>query len=188
MKPVNRVAGCRASNPHTIEFSVAFPDSYRRNRNLAASHIQPGGRALKKLTALFATFAFAAATTGFAAAQTAPVEKKTDAPMATKPAEKKMPIKTATGTVKSASVDSLVVSGKDKGKDVEWTFSLNDKTQIKKAGKDIVAKDVAAGDGVNVRYMDHDGKSVASAVNVRSKPAVAKETTKPAETKSADKK
>ncbi len=143
---------------------------------------------MKRLTALFAALAFVVGTTCFVAAQTPPAEKKADAPAATKPAEKKMPVKTANGTVKSATADSVVVAGKDKGKDVEWTFSVNDKTQIKKAGKDVMAKDLAAGDGVNVRYMDHEGKSVASAINVRSKPAVAKDTTKAPETKPADKK
>jgi hypothetical protein len=143
---------------------------------------------LKRLTAWFAAFAFVVIATGSAAAQTPPAEKKADAPTATKPADKKMAVKTANGTVKSATADSVVVSGKDRGKDVEWTFSVNDKTQIKKDGKDVVAKDLAAGDGVNVRYMDHDGKSVASAINVRSKPAVAKDTTKAPETKPADKK
>jgi hypothetical protein len=143
---------------------------------------------LKRLTALFAALAFVVSTTGFTAAQTPPAEKKSDAPAAAKPAEKKMAVKTANGTVKSASADSIVVSGKDKGKDVEWTFTVNDKTQIKKAGKDVVAKDLAAGDGVNVRYMDHEGKSVASAINVRSKPAVAKDAPKAAETTPADKK
>jgi hypothetical protein len=144
---------------------------------------------LKSPIALFAAFAFVAATTGFVAAQTPPpAEKKADAPAAAKPADKKMPVKTANGTVKSASADSIVVSGKDKGKDIEWTFSVNDKTQIKKAGKDVMAKDLAAGDGVNVRYMDHDGKSVASVINARSKPAVAKDTTKPADTTPAEKK
>lgn len=82
-----------------------------------------------------------------------------------------MPVKAANGTVKSATADSVVVTGQDKGKDVDWTFSINDTTQIKKAGKDVTAKDLAPGDGVTVRYMDHEGKSVASAINVRSKPA-----------------
>jgi hypothetical protein len=143
---------------------------------------------LKRLTALFAAFAFVVVTTGLVAAQTPPAEKKTDASSAAKPADIKAPVKTANGTVKSATADSVVVAGKDKGKDVEWTFGVNDKTQIKKAGKDVTAKDLAAGDGVNVRYTDAEGKSVASAINVRSKPAVAKDTTKPAETKPADKK
>lgn len=143
---------------------------------------------MKRLTALFAALAFVVGTTGFVAAQTTPPEKKADAPAATKPVAKKMPVKTANGTVKSATADSVVVAGKDKGKDVDWTFSVNDKTQIKKGGKDVMAKDLAAGDGVNVRYMDHEGKSVASAINVRSKPAVAKDTTKAPDTKPADKK
>ena len=142
---------------------------------------------MKRLTALFAALAFVVGTTGFVAAQTPPAEKKADTPAVTKPA-KKMPVKTANGTVKSATADGVVVAGKDKGKDVEWTFSVNDKTQIKKGGKDVMAKDLAAGDGVNVRYMDHEGKSVASAINVRSKPAVAKDTTKAPDTKPADKK
>jgi hypothetical protein len=137
---------------------------------------------------VFAAVAFVVATTSFIAAQTPPAPTKADAPPAAKPADKKMPVKTANGTVKSASTDSVVVSGKDKGKDVEWTFTVNDKTQIKKAGKDVMAKDLTAGDGVNVRYMDHEGKSVASAINVRSKPAVAKDTTKPADPKPAEKK
>jgi hypothetical protein len=144
---------------------------------------------LKRLTALFAALAFVVGTTGFAAAQTTPAEKKADAPAATKPVEKKMPVKTATGTVKSVTADSVVVAGKDKGKDVEWTFSVNAKTQIKKAGKDVTAKDLAVGDAVNVRYMDHEGKSVASAINVRTKAAAAaKDTTKAPESKPADKK
>jgi hypothetical protein len=140
---------------------------------------------------MFAALAFVIATTGYVTAQTPPAEKKADTPAATKPApaaDKKMPVKTANGTVKTAAADSIVVAGKDKGKDVEWTFVVNDKTQIKKGGKDVMAKDLVAGDGVNVRYMDHDGKSVASAVNARPKPAVAKDATTPAATKPADKK
>ena len=88
---------------------------------------------MKRLTAVFAALAFVVGITGFVAAQTPPAEKKAEAPAATKSAEKKMPVKTANGTVKSATADSVVVAGKDKGKDVEWTFSVNNKTQIKKA-------------------------------------------------------
>jgi hypothetical protein len=154
-----------------------------------------GGTTLKRLTGLLTSVAFVVATTGLVAAQMPAAEKKADVPAATKPApaaDKKMPVKTANGTVKTAAADSLVVAGKDKGKDVEWTFVVNGKTQIKKGGKDVMAKDLVPGDGVNVRYMDHDGKSVASAVNARPKPAVAKDATTPAATtpaaKPADKK
>ena len=39
-----------------------------------------------------------------------------------KKADKKMASKSASGTVKSASPYSVVVGGKEKGKDSEWTF------------------------------------------------------------------
>ena len=68
--------------------------------------------------------------------------------------------------MKSASPDSIVVAGKEKGKDTEWTFAVDDKTKVKKAGKDTMAKDLAPGDKVTVRYMDHDGKATAMNVNV----------------------
>lgn len=127
---------------------------------------------MKRLTALLAAVAFVVGSTGLVAAQTPPAEPGTAAQAPIRPpVGKKMPVKAANGTVKSATADSVVVTGKDKGKDVDWTFSINDTTQIKKAGKDVTAKDLAPGDGVNVRYMDHEGKSVASAINVRAKPA-----------------
>ena len=57
------------------------------------------------------------------------------------------------GTVKSASADSLVVAGKEKGKDAEWTFAIDAKTAIRKSGKAVTAADVKPGDQVQVRYM-----------------------------------
>jgi len=73
------------------------------------------------------------------------------------------------------------VGGKSKGKDMEWTFALDDKTKIKKGGKDVTAKDLAPGDKVTVRYMDEGGKMTAMTVSAStaSKQAKAKdETTK----------
>src|SRR2546425_8306120 len=74
---------------------------------------------------------------------------QTPAP-ATKPEEKKMekmekkaPHHTAMGTVKTAGADGIVVAGKAKGKETEWTFAVSDKTKIRKAGKDVTAKDLA---------------------------------------------
>lgn len=124
---------------------------------------------MKRLFAVLVGIAFVAGTVGFAAAQTGTTttdkkpaaDSKMDKPM------KKGATKTATGTVKSASPDSIVVAGKDKGKDAEWTFAVDDKTKVKKAGKDATAKDVTTGDSVVVRYMEHDGKSTASTVTVR---------------------
>src|SRR5262245_60426349 len=85
--------------------------------------------------------------------------------------EKKPAAKTAIGTVKSASADSLVVGGKMKGKDEEWTFGVDSKTTVKKGGKAITAADVKAGDSVSVRYMEADGKMMAQSVTVRPAPA-----------------
>jgi len=134
---------------------------------------------VKRLIALFVGVAFVTGMTGLVAAQTPapkPEEKKVE--KTDKPVEKKMTSRNANGTVKSATADSVVVAGKDKGKDTEWTFAVDPKTKIKKAGKDITAKDLAPGDAVHVRYMEHDGKAVASAISVRppKKDEVAKKT------------
>jgi ribosomal protein S1 len=142
---------------------------------------------VKRLFALLVGITFIAATTGLAAAATTTDKKPAaDTKMSDKKdaSAKKGATKTATGTVKSASPDSIVVAGKDKGKDAEWTFAVDDKTKVKKAGKDTMAKDLAAGDRVTVRYMDHDGKATAMNVNVSAaKKAETKAETKPAEEK-----
>lgn len=125
---------------------------------------------MKRLFAVLVGIAFVSGTVGFAAAQaTSTTDKKpaADSKMDKMDASaKKAATKTATGTVKSASPDSIVVAGKDKGKDAEWTFAVDGKTKVKKAGKDMMAKDLAPGDKVTVRYMDHDGKATAMNVNV----------------------
>ena len=134
---------------------------------------------MNKLIAVLVGLTFMASTVGFAAAQgqtpAAKPEDKKAAPAATAPApkaeekaaDKKMPARTANGTVRSTGADSLVVAGKDKGKDAEWTFGVDAKTKITKAGKAITVKDLAAGDVVDVRYMDREGKAVASAITVK---------------------
>ncbi len=82
-----------------------------------------------------------------------------------------MKARIASGTVKTAAADSIVVTGKEgKGKnakEVEWTFSVDDKTMIKKGGKAITAADLKAGDSIHVKYMEHDGKMVAERVTVK---------------------
>jgi hypothetical protein len=118
---------------------------------------------VKRALAAIVGVAFVFAASGLVGAQTpapAPkVEDKKDASM------KKAPHHTAVGTVKMAGPDNVVVAGKTKGKETEWTFALNDKTKIKKAGKDVTAKDLAAGDKVTVRYMDEGGKMTAMSVS-----------------------
>jgi lipopolysaccharide export LptBFGC system permease protein LptF len=139
---------------------------------------------VKKLLALTVAIAFAAGTAGFALAQTAapPAEKKADDKMEKK-AEKKMPTKSASGTVKSAGADSVVVSGKEKGKEAEWTFAVDSKTSIKKGGKAVTAGDIKAGDSVSVKYHEMDGKATASAITVRSGSMAKKEESKKEEKK-----
>jgi len=140
---------------------------------------------VKKLIALLVTLAFTAGMVGSAAAQAqtpaakpedkkaAPAQAAPTAPAAPaakaeeKAADKKMPARTANGTVRSTTAGGVVVAGKDKGKDTEWTFGVDAKTRITKAGKAITTKDLAAGDVVDVRYMDHEGKAVASAIAVK---------------------
>lgn len=132
---------------------------------------------MKKLIALSVAAVFALGAAGLAVAQ----DKKADDKKmeksdmkAEKKADKKPTTKTANGTVKSASADSIVVSGKDKGKDAEWTFAVDPKASIKKGGKAITAGDVKAGDSVQVKYMEQDGKAMAQSVMVKGAAASAK--------------
>ena len=132
---------------------------------------------MKRAVALLIALVFGIGFAGLAVAQTPAPAPATPAPATTpapaqKPAETKKSsdmkkAKTAQGTVKSASGDSLVVAGKEKGKDAEWTFAVDSKTAIRKSGKSITAADVKPGDQVSVRYMDHDGKATAMAVQVK---------------------
>ena len=147
---------------------------------------------MKRSVALLIALVFGIGFAGLAVAQTPAPAPATPAPATTpapaqKPAETKKSsdmkkAKTAQGTVKSASGDSLVVAGKEKGKDAEWTFAVDSKTAIRKSGKSITAADVKPGDQVSVRYMDHDGKATAMAVQVKPGAASAKATA-PAEKK-----
>ena len=132
---------------------------------------------MKRLVALFIAVAFGAGMTGSALAQsqttpTAPKAEKT----ADKPAAdmKKPMARDANGTVKTSAADSLVVGGKTKGKDAEWTFAVGPKTQIRKGGKDITVADLAAGDPVHVRYHEEAGKAVADSVMVKASSSAAK--------------
>jgi len=137
---------------------------------------------VKRSVALLIAAVFGIGLAGSAVAQTTTPAPATPAPTTTpaqKPAEAKpksevKKAKNAMGTVKSASADSLVVAGKEKGKDAEWTFAVDSKTAIRKSGKAITAADLKPGDQVQVRYMDHDGKATAMAVQVKSGATSAK--------------
>jgi len=134
--------------------------------------------AVKKLLTLVVTLAFAAGAVGFAAAQTptpAPIEKAQEK-KAEKPADmKRMPVKNANGAVKAASADSVVVAGKEKNKEVEWTFAVDPNTSIRRDGKSITPAGLKPGDSVHVRYMDMGGKAVAQSITVKGGGMVKKE-------------
>jgi hypothetical protein len=127
---------------------------------------------VKRLIALCVAFVFAMGAAGLAVAQDSKKadDKKSDTKMEKK-AEKKPAVKTANGIVKSAAADSLVVAGKAKGKEEEWTFGVDAKTSIKKAGKAITAADIKPGDSVTVKYTEDGGKATAQSVVVKAAPA-----------------
>lgn len=144
---------------------------------------------MKRSVALLVALAFGIANAGIAAAQTAttapapaatPAVPAAPAAPAQKPPEMKQKhaemkkAKNAHGTVKSASGDSVVVAGKEKAKEAEWTFAVDSKTAIRKAGKAITAADLKPGDQVAVRYMDQDGKATAVAIQVKPGGSAAK--------------
>ncbi|PYM80651.1 MAG: hypothetical protein DME09_18870 [Candidatus Rokuibacteriota bacterium] len=116
---------------------------------------------MKKGLAVLVTLVFM---TGVAGAVLAQDKKAMDA--MDKPADAKamaMKAHYANGTVKSAAADSFVVTAKE----AEWTFSVDSKTTIRRAGRAINAADIQPGDWVSVKYMDHDGKAVAERVAVK---------------------
>ena len=149
---------------------------------------------MKRSVALLIAVVLGIGFAGLAVAQTPAPAPATPAPATTpapaqKPAEMKpkssdvKKAKNAQGTVKSASADNLVVAGKEKGKDAEWTFAVDSKTAIRKSGKAITAADLKPGDQVHVRYMDHEGKATAMAVQVKPGATSAKAAAPPAEKK-----
>jgi hypothetical protein len=167
--------------------SVALASS---NLYVNQRHVKPPSkeiRPVKKLLSIAIALVFFGSFVGIAAASgttTAPTEKKTEkaaekaekkADKAEKKAEKDAAkTKSAHGTVKSATADSIVVAGKEKGKDAEWTFAVDPKTKIKKGGKDATAADVKAGDSVQVKYTEDGGKATAQSVMAREPKAMKK--------------
>ena len=162
------------------------------SRKLPTLTCSGGVTNVKRSVALLIALVFGIGAVGIAVAQTptpapapattpAPTQKPADAKP--KPAETKMKAKNAQGTVKSASPDSVVVAGKEKAKDTEWTFAVDSKTAIRKSGKAITAADLKPGDQVQVRYMDHEGKATAVAIQVKPGANAAKSTAPPAEKK-----
>lgn len=77
-----------------------------------------------------------------------------------------------TGSVKSVSEGSLVLEVMQKDKPAkEYTFSLDPKAKLAKAGKAITTKDLQPGESVTVSFTETGGKLVAKAVTVGVKAA-----------------
>ena len=94
-----------------------------------------------------------------------------------KKADAKKTTRSVSGTVKSSSLETVVVAGHDKGREAEWTFGVEPTTFIRKGSKSITAGDLKAGDVVQVRFSEMDGKAMAQSIVVRpKKDAVAKKT------------
>src|SRR6266850_8520961 len=106
-------------------------------RKFSPTQTRSGGVTnVKRSVALLIAVVLGIGFAGLAVAQTpAPAPATTPAP-AQKPAETKQKsadmkkTKNAQGTVKSTSPDSVVVAGKEKSKDAEWTFAVDSKTAI----------------------------------------------------------
>src|SRR3990172_11790543 len=115
---------------------------------------------VEKIVAIFVAIAFLFGTLGIA--QAAQHEAKPAAAAKTKSAK---------GSVKSVSENSLVVMSSSKDKK-EMSFALDAKTMIKKAGKAVTAKDLKEGDTVTVSYSEDGGKMTVKSVTVAAaKPA-----------------
>lgn len=118
---------------------------------------------MKNLLALLVAMTFAAGLPGVASAQQRTPDDKAAA-------EKKMVVKTASGTVKASSADILVVAGKVGPKETEYTFALDPRTTIRKEGKGTAPGDLKTGDHVTVQYTEEAGRSVAQRITVSSAP------------------
>jgi Cu/Ag efflux protein CusF len=114
---------------------------------------------------------------GFANAQMSAPQGKTGE---VKPdAEKASASKTVSGTVKSASMDTVIVTGMEQGGHVDWSFAVDLKTVIKKKSKSIVATNLKPGDRVQVKYSDQDGRALARTISVKAAAPAKKQAKKP---------
>lgn len=124
----------------------------------------------RKLFVLILSALFLVGSAGLVAAQEKKMEEKKGAETAPGKAVGKS--KNVNGVVKAATADSLTVVGKG---DKAWTFTVDAKTSIKKAGKAVVATDLKEGDPVHVQFSEADGKLLAKAVTVKAGGTAKKE-------------
>jgi len=129
---------------------------------------------LKKGLAVTAGILSVLGAMGLAWAQQAPPAGQPEKPAMEKaaPAKSAARLQRLTGSVKSVSEGSLVMEVMQKDKPAkEYTFSLDPKAKLAKAGKAITTKDLQPGESVTVSFTETDGKLVAKAVTVGVKAA-----------------
>ncbi len=129
---------------------------------------------LKRVVAVTITGLFVLGAMGSGWAQQAPPAGQPEKPAVEKPAPAKSAARPQrlTGSVKSVSEGSLVLEVMQKDKRAkEYTFSLDPKAKLAKAGKAITTKDLQPGESVTVSFTETDGKLVAKAVTVGVKAA-----------------
>jgi hypothetical protein len=119
----------------------------------------------------------APATPAPAAKPAEPAKPAAKATETAKPAAKAAKVKSAGGTIKTASADSITVIGADKK---EWTFAVDKDTKLTKGGKAIETKDLAEKDQVAIKYAQAEGKMTAKAVEVKAAKAAKAAAKKPA--------
>ncbi len=118
--------------------------------------------------ALSSLFVLGAIASGWA--QPPPAGGQPEKPAAEKVAPSKAAPKAQrlTGSIKSASEESLVLEVRQKDKSTkEYAFALDPKAKLSKAGKAITAKELQPGDPATVSFTEAEGKLVAKAVTVR---------------------
>jgi phage baseplate assembly protein gpV len=124
-----------------------------------------GGDMMKKTIALIVSFLFVFSVAGLAFAQ----EKEGAAPAPAKE-EKKMPEKKHKKKVRHyvhgevTAVDAAANTLTVKGKKGEMTLTVDDKTRFPKG---MTLADVKAGEKLTVRYMEADGKMMATSITMK---------------------
>lgn len=127
---------------------------------------------VKRVLAIVIGGLFILGVVGAGSAQQVPQTGQPEKPAIEKPSPAKPAAKPKrlTGSVKSASEESLIqeVIQKDKSTK-EYTFAVDPKAKISKTGKAITLKDLQPGDAATASFTPADGKLVAKAVTVRGK-------------------
>jgi hypothetical protein len=127
---------------------------------------------MKRVLAIAVSGLFMLGAMGSAWAQQAPGAGEPQKPAVEKPAPAKpaAKLKRLTGSVKSASEESLILEVTQKNKTTkEYTFTLDPKAKLSKAEKGVAAKDLQPGDAVTVSYAEADGKLIAKTVTAKAK-------------------